>query len=89
MQAPEILGGEAKLFVGGLPLEAGDDEIRHTFAPFGELTEIYLLPNHSRTGQRCAFVKFSDWGRCANAWSTGSAAIRYHSSTRGGCNGYP
>lgn len=58
--------GEAKLFVGGLPLTAGEDEIRHTFAPFGELTEIYMLPNHSRTGQRCAFVKFTDWAR-ANA----------------------
>ncbi|KAL1525150.1 hypothetical protein AB1Y20_020021 [Prymnesium parvum] len=55
--------GEVKLFVGGIPQHCGDYDLRQVFLPFGELSEVFFLPNNSRTGQRCAFVKMSDWAR--------------------------
>ena len=50
----------AKLFVGGLPLDYTDETLRLLFEPFGAIMESGMLPNHSNSGQRCAFVTYFD-----------------------------
>jgi hypothetical protein len=49
-----------KLFVGNLPFNATEAEIWSLFSSFGQVIEVKLLgSNKSRSGQACAFVRFS------------------------------
>lgn len=50
-----------KIFVGGLPFDAGDSEIRDDFGKFGNIEDIYL-PTEKETGRPrgFGFVTFAD-----------------------------
>lgn len=54
-------GDTHKLFIGMIPKLASEDEIRHVFAQFGDIDEIYILRNQiSGQSKGCAFLKFSE-----------------------------
>ena len=50
-----------KIFIGGLPCECGDMEIREDFGKFGGIDDIYL-PTDKETGKPrgFGFVTFTD-----------------------------
>lgn len=51
---------QAKLFVGSLPRNISEDEVRELFSPCGQIDEVFIMKD-SATGQGkgCAFVKFA------------------------------
>ncbi|GBG59460.1 hypothetical protein CBR_g38484 [Chara braunii] len=61
---PSLLGGRSqdfvKLFVGSVPRNATEDELRDLFGEFGTLLEVAVIKNKA-TGlsQGCAFVKYA------------------------------
>ncbi|CAK0825281.1 unnamed protein product [Prorocentrum cordatum] len=59
--APSAAAGpsEHKLFVGNLPPGILDEELRHVFGTYGELTNTHIMRPSPTTGQRCAFVAYS------------------------------
>jgi RNA recognition motif-containing protein len=69
----------AKLFVGNLPCNATDQELFNIFCRFGEIVEIHCLGSTgSRSGQACAFVKYTndEAGRIATKELDGKIALR-------------
>ena len=50
-----------KVFVGGLPFQAGEDDIRTDFGKYGEIEDVYL-PTDRDTGKLrgFGFVTFKD-----------------------------
>ena len=51
------MGDEIKLFVGGLPQDANEQELTELFGRYGIVTEVYLMSPSGKSGQRCAFVR--------------------------------
>ena len=49
-----------KLFVGSLPGAVTQEDIERVFSSFGALGEVHLMDPSQQTGDRCAFVVFSD-----------------------------
>lgn len=50
---------QAKLFVGSLPRNVTEEEVRNIFAPCGQIDEIFIMKDAaSGQGKGCAFVKF-------------------------------
>jgi len=48
---------EVKLFVGNLPSDVQEEEIRYVFGAYGAVGGVHLMPaNKSKSGQACAFV---------------------------------
>mmetsp|Transcript_83942 Transcript_83942/g.151459 ORF Transcript_83942/g.151459 Transcript_83942/m.151459 type:complete len:475 (+) Transcript_83942:90-1514(+) len=48
-----------KLFVGGLPSDITEEELRIVFGTYGEVTHCHIMNAHPRTGLRCAFMYYS------------------------------
>jgi hypothetical protein len=55
-----LTGEETKLFVGGLPYQCGDPDLRAIFATYGTIKDLHLMHPSSQTQQRCAFVTFDN-----------------------------
>ena len=51
-------GDECKLFVGGLPIECTEYEVRQFMMPYGPIGEIHVMKPSTQTHQRCAFVTY-------------------------------
>mmetsp|Transcript_782 Transcript_782/g.1672 ORF Transcript_782/g.1672 Transcript_782/m.1672 type:complete len:519 (+) Transcript_782:50-1606(+) len=49
-----------KLFVGRLPPDCQESELRTVFSTYGEVTNVILLKPHERTGHRSAFVFYRE-----------------------------
>ncbi|SCM02935.1 CUGBP Elav-like family member 2, putative [Plasmodium chabaudi chabaudi] len=49
---------EAKLFVGSLPKDITDDQIRNIFNRYGNVKEVYIMKNSNGVSKRCAFVNY-------------------------------
>eukprot|EP00429_Kryptoperidinium_foliaceum_P064551 CAMPEP_0176050906 /NCGR_PEP_ID=MMETSP0120_2-20121206/25306_1 /TAXON_ID=160619 /ORGANISM="Kryptoperidinium foliaceum, Strain CCMP 1326" /LENGTH=352 /DNA_ID=CAMNT_0017384345 /DNA_START=113 /DNA_END=1168 /DNA_ORIENTATION=- len=47
-----------KLFVGGLPMDIRDDELRTVFSTYGEVTNVHIMPPHRENGRVAAFVYY-------------------------------
>ena len=56
-----------KLFIGGLPFEAKQDEIRRTFGKFGDVEDVNLPLDHSGRHKGFCFVTYRDSADCADA----------------------
>jgi len=50
----------SKLFVGQLPRDVDEQFIRELFAPYGEISSIFVIKKKSETKNGCAFVKFAE-----------------------------
>ncbi|KAJ1605035.1 putative RNA binding protein [Cryptosporidium canis] len=51
---------QVKLFVGALPKNIKEEEIREIFSPYGQINEIFIMREpHSGIGRGCAFVKYA------------------------------
>lgn len=50
---------EAKLFVGSLPREIAEEQIRNLFNRYGNVTEVYIMKNSNGVSKRCAFVNYA------------------------------
>ncbi|KAK6589794.1 RNA binding [Cryptosporidium xiaoi] len=51
---------QVKLFVGALPKNITEDEIRNIFSPYGYIDEIHIMREHQTgIGKGCAFIKYS------------------------------
>jgi len=57
--------GEARLFVGGLPLESTEESVRALFAPYGEASVRLLPPGHSKCA--AGYVSLPSWGAALDA----------------------
>ena len=55
---PKMRGDECKLFVGGLPIECTEYEVRQFMMPYGPIGEIHVMKPSTQTHQRCAFVTY-------------------------------
>lgn len=49
---------DAKLFVGSLPKNITEDDIRNIFNRYGNITDIYIMKNNNGVSKRCAFVNY-------------------------------
>lgn len=47
-----------KLFVGGLPSNVTEEELRLVFGTYGEVMHCHIMGAHPRSGLRCAFVYY-------------------------------
>lgn len=47
-----------KLFVGGLPHDVSEEELRIVFDTYGVVQHCHLMGIHPKSGQRCAFVYY-------------------------------
>lgn len=63
--APMIEG--TKLFVGNLPLDTTEEELRSVFGTYGQLNAVMLLDSKSKSGMKCAFVFFADMEKASAA----------------------
>lgn len=52
--------GETKLFVGALPKDSNEGVVQSLFAPFGDITEIYIIKDKQGKSTGSAFVKLSE-----------------------------
>jgi len=50
---------ENKLFVGGCPSSSGEEDLRELFEKHGVVEEVFVMRGGSRSGNACAFVRFS------------------------------
>ena len=50
---------ENKLFVGGAPPGTDEQTLQQIFAEHGEVEEVFVMRGGSRSGQACAFVRFT------------------------------
>jgi len=50
---------ENKLFIGGAPPGTDEETLRRIFAVHGEVEEVFVMRGGSRSGQACAFVRFT------------------------------
>jgi len=60
-------GAEPKLFVGNLPGHTADADLRMLFQAYGSVQEVHLMNPSVKTGQRCAFVRYSSPQECQAA----------------------
>ena len=58
---------DTKLFVGMVPFEATEDDIRAVFSPYGRVTEVFIMRKHDGSSKGCAFVKFGARAECDKA----------------------
>eukprot|EP00427_Karlodinium_veneficum_P021097 CAMPEP_0169109364 /NCGR_PEP_ID=MMETSP1015-20121227/25927_1 /TAXON_ID=342587 /ORGANISM="Karlodinium micrum, Strain CCMP2283" /LENGTH=430 /DNA_ID=CAMNT_0009171059 /DNA_START=52 /DNA_END=1344 /DNA_ORIENTATION=+ len=58
-EAPPQFNSENKLFVGSLPTECTEEELRIVFGTYGEVTGVKLMEPNSASGQRAAFVMYA------------------------------
>jgi len=56
-----------RVFIGGLPQDATDDELCQRFAAMGAIINACMLPNKHASRPRCAFVSFETWGEALDA----------------------
>ena len=63
---------QTKLFVGGLPNDCAEPELRNLMMPFGQIVDIHLMAPSQRTQQRCAFVTFGDHASAVAATALGN-----------------
>ena len=57
-QQTPLMGTEVKLFVGGLPYDTTDRDVRALFGPYGTIMDIHVMNPSGHSNQRCAFVTF-------------------------------
>uniref|UniRef100_A0A8C9HZW9 CUGBP Elav-like family member 2 n=1 Tax=Piliocolobus tephrosceles TaxID=591936 RepID=A0A8C9HZW9_9PRIM len=50
---------DAKLFVGSLPKDITEEQIRNIFNRYGTVTEIYIMKNSNNLSKKCAFVTYA------------------------------
>ncbi|CDO66375.1 CUGBP Elav-like family member 1 [Plasmodium reichenowi] len=51
---------QAKLFIGSLPKNITEDNIKEMFSPYGTVEEVFIMKDNSTgLGKGCSFVKFS------------------------------
>mmetsp|Transcript_38871 Transcript_38871/g.61431 ORF Transcript_38871/g.61431 Transcript_38871/m.61431 type:complete len:507 (+) Transcript_38871:56-1576(+) len=55
----------SRVFVGGLPEDIMDDELKEMFEEHGRVEAVQMLP--AKTEKRCGFVTFSIWGEALDA----------------------
>ena len=53
-----LVGNEVKLFVGGLPSEFSELDLRNVMAPYGNIVDIHVMKPSGSSNQRCAFVTY-------------------------------
>eukprot|EP00913_Durusdinium_trenchii_P023973 g22514.t1 len=49
-----------KLFVGNLPADLSEEELRLVFGTYGEVVHCHIMSIHPKSGLRCAFVYYRD-----------------------------
>lgn len=57
----------SRIFVGDLPSNVTDDDVRRLFEPYGVVEGANLIPGKAQITRRCAFVNFSLWGEALDA----------------------
>jgi len=60
-------GVEPKLFVGNLPASTTEADLQLLFATYGQVEDVHLMNPSAKTGQRCAFVRYSSTDACQSA----------------------
>lgn len=68
-------GGD-KLWVGNLPVDITDAELQKVFGRYGKVEDVNILPARSKSGQLCAFVRFSSVPE-ADACIAGMAGFKF------------
>lgn len=51
---------EYKLFVGNLPSDISDEDMRTVFSTYGHVTDVHIMTGRSKSGAACAFVHYDD-----------------------------
>lgn len=51
---------EKKIFIGNLPPDCREDELRSCFGTYGEIVDLHILAAHPKTGLRCALLVYKD-----------------------------
>jgi len=49
-----------KIFVGGLPNECTEEELRQVFKTYGQVNKVHIMPPHQQTGRVAAFVFYEN-----------------------------
>ncbi|GBF87652.1 hypothetical protein Rsub_00363 [Raphidocelis subcapitata] len=56
-----------KLFIGQVPPDVTEDQIRAIFQPFGSITDFNIMPPRKPGSMGCAFVTYSSWAEAEAA----------------------
>ncbi|CAD7948258.1 unnamed protein product [Amoebophrya sp. A120] len=51
---------EYKLFVGNLPADISEEDMRTVFTTYGMVTDVHIMTGRSQSGAACAFVHYAD-----------------------------
>ncbi|CAD7931073.1 unnamed protein product [Amoebophrya sp. A25] len=51
---------EYKLFVGNLPPDISQEDLRTVFNTYGMVTDVHIMTGRSQSGAACAFVHYGD-----------------------------
>lgn len=51
---------EFKLFVGNLPSDISEEDMRTVFSTYGLVTDVHIMTGRSQSGAACAFVHYQD-----------------------------
>mmetsp|Transcript_3185 Transcript_3185/g.7487 ORF Transcript_3185/g.7487 Transcript_3185/m.7487 type:complete len:441 (-) Transcript_3185:51-1373(-) len=51
---------EYKLFVGNLPADISEEDMRTVFSTYGMVTDVHIMTGRSQSGAACAFVHYAD-----------------------------
>lgn len=65
-----------KLFVGDLPQDITDEELRMVFSTYGEVLGVHVLPMNSKSNHRCSLVFYKDQQSAEDAISVLSGIYR-------------
>ncbi|KAH3763517.1 RNA-binding protein BRN1 [Pelomyxa schiedti] len=65
--APQAPQNEYKLFIGKVPNQATEDDLRSLFNNYGHVTEVVILRGFDGLSKGCGFVKYSTKGEAETA----------------------
>eukprot|EP01060_Flectonema_neradi_P038788 TRINITY_DN825_c2_g2_i2.p1 TRINITY_DN825_c2_g2~~TRINITY_DN825_c2_g2_i2.p1 ORF type:complete len:320 (+),score=61.76 TRINITY_DN825_c2_g2_i2:50-1009(+) len=91
------MGEASKLFVSGIPIQYGEEDVRDLFSPHGAVVDVHLLPQKSSSNSKACFVKYDTLSESQLAidmltgtqftGQTDRLVVKIASSQRGGNSG--
>ncbi|CAK0784107.1 hypothetical protein CVIRNUC_007310 [Coccomyxa viridis] len=69
-----------KLFVGQVPRDVTEEQLRPLFEPYGDIEHINILRTHRGQSAGCAFVQFAKWSQAEAAMEAHNSKTRLGTS---------
>jgi RNA recognition motif-containing protein len=70
-----------RLFIGQVPTDLTEDDVKRYFDQFGTLQEVSLLKNKNDVSAGCAFIQFETWEACDRAIAASNSKVVFASAS--------